>query len=434
MNKRWVAWGFWGLSPLLGALACSGKNVTDVGDINSAGHAGTAGSHNDVGAAAAPDRIGEGGDAGAPNRAGGGEGGDAGASNLAGGGDAGSMTVSESGGANGGAAGTGGVVETNGGGGAGGVVFQCSTCAVVVADQDVRSVTVSGDKVYGVAYGRYDNLGNYDYNGQLFARDVSGGAQSLVVDGLPGPEEVSVSGDYAYVFVDHRTQPGLPQGLLRVPLSGGAPVEVSTGPVSDAASTLSAAPGYEYWVLNAGLVRTANAANAGKEVVLDPRGIVQVTNDGTTLFFRDTTGIWAKPLAGGDLVQIYAYLDPLYADSIGLAVTGSYLYSIGVPDRHSDDPNTYLLRMPKTGGIWTRLAIIVEGNISELAVDGERLFLGGYPGSGDRFNLYQSTLMAPEPSTLLLTYTATRRWSWAISATGIFYGDDHGLYFTPGAL
>jgi hypothetical protein len=417
MNKRWVAWGCWGISPFLAAVACSGKNVNDVGDIDSGGHAGASplqsSAGDGAGAAGAPDRM----------------------ANPSGGGDAGSMNIPEAGSAGGGAAGTPDVVETPGrAGGDGGVVFECPTCTVVADEQDVRGVTVSGNRVYWVVDGKYDVLGNYDYDGRLFARDVSGGSQSLIVDGLPGPEEVSVNGDYAYVFVDHRAQQSFPQGLLRIPLAGGAPVEVSTSTVNDVVTLpLSAAPGYEYWVLNGGLARTANLANAAKEAVLDPRGVEQVTNDGTTLFFRDAKGLWTIPLAGGDPVQIYAYLDSLYPDSFDLSVAGDYLYSLGAPSHYSDDQNYYLVRMPKTGGVWTRLAI-VAGNTSALAVDGERLFMGSYPASGDRFNLYQSTLTAPEPSTLLLTYTASRSWSWAISSTGVFYGDDHALYFTPGAL
>ena len=420
MKRSLIALGFLGISPLLGALACSGKNINDLGDVNSGGHAGVsgalsfAGEGDDVGIAGAPDPMTEVGGA------------------------AGSMTTPVAGSANGGAAGTPDIVETDGGAagaaGAAGVVFQCPTCTVVADDQDVRSVTVSGGKVYWVDYGKYDHLGNYDYNGRLFSRDISGGAQTLIVDGLAGPEEVSVSGSYAYVLIDHRTQPNLPQGLLRVPLAGGTPVEISTSSVNDYVTLprLSAAPGYEFWVLNAGIVRAANAADATKEVVLAPRGVEQITNDGTTLFFRDSKGLWAMPLAGGDPVQLYAYPDSLFPNSFNLVVSGAYLYSLEIPE-HTTDTAHYLIRMPKTGGAWTRLAD-TEPNLSELAVDGERLFVGGYPYTGDRFNLYQSTLSAPETKQWFLTDTAVRRWSWAVVPSGgVFYGDDHALYFTTGA-
>jgi hypothetical protein len=417
MNRNLIGWGLLGIAPLVGAIACSGKNLNDVGEINSGGHAGLSGSLNAAGngEAGASDPTNQGGGAGSVSVPHGGAGGEAGAPII---------ELPDAG--------------AGGEGGEGDAAFTCPTCTVVSDQQNVHGVSVSGGKVYWVDYGKTDHLGNYDNNGRLFARDLSGGAQTLIADGLTRPEELSINGDYAYLVLNRKTQSWAPDHVLRVPLAGGDPATLSTSTVNESAvrHRFSVTAGYEYWISEGGVVRVATTADAQTETVLSARGVQQITNDGTTLFFEGNGGFWSVPLAGGDPVQIYAYEDAFFEDSYySPTAHGADLYAVRFPSLHADDKNTYLVRIPKTGGIWTRLGTLTP-YVSELAIDGDRMFLAGY-ADNNAFNLFQGSLSTPEVQTKLLTSTSidnsSRLRSWAVSSSGVFYGGDLGLYLTPGA-
>ncbi len=403
----------WGIAPLLGAIACSGTVLHDVGDIHSGGRAGAnqGGAQDSGGASAGGRAAGEAGEAGAfvaPGGTGGGE--------------------------NGGGSG-GGIVEVEAGAaGQGDAPLLCPTCSVVVEDQDVRGVSVSGQRVYWTDYGTTDHLGNYAADGRVLTRDVAGGPVNVVAEGLPGPEEVSVNGEYTYVLVDKRTQPKLPQGVLRIPLAGGTPEELSTSAGTDfvVAPRLIAVPGFQYWVVGGAVYRSANAANAAPETVLTARGVEKIVSDGSTLFFQDSNGVWSVPLTGGEPTELHAFEGMYSSDGYNLAVAGSFLYSLGIPAHPTTDHDYYLVRMPKTGGAWTRL-VASDPSWSQLAVDGDRYYAGAFLPSGQTFELTQSSLASPSTRKPLLSYTATRTWSWAVSSVGIFYGNDQGLYLTPPA-
>jgi hypothetical protein len=384
------------LSPILVALACSGKISREGDDIDSRSTAGAA----------------SGGDASATDypRGGSNFGGAAGSNPVDG------THVAGTGGSKGndidvvaGAAGADNDTRPS---------IDCPSCTIVADDQDVHAVFVAGDQVYWLDYGKYDELGNYSYNGRLLARNISGGAERLIVDALPGPIQLSINGDYAYVLVEQRTEPNFERGLLRIALSGGTPQVISKSSIHDSTSfpSLSAAPSYEYWQLSTGIWRAANSEKAPAEVVSPMHDTFQIVNDDTTLFFKNSKGVWSMPLIGGDPTQIGP------SDSSGLAVSGSYLYSVEGGNK------SFLLRMPKTGGSWTRVARF-DRSFNDLAVYGDHLLLFGDSASGTGSELYQARLSAPAKTSWLLTDI----WSfaWAMSDTGVFYGDHHGLHFAP---
>jgi len=400
-----------GIAPILGAYACSGKTLHEVGDLNAQKPGGAAGAY--VGNAGAWDGGSGGSDIDRPDASAG----NAGRSDGGNGGAGGDLIVP-----NAGASGETVIANAGDGGNGDGADLDCPTCSAITDNQDVRAVVPVGDDVYWLEYGEFDRLGNYSYDGRLWGRNVSSGEQKLIASGLPGPEQLSVNGDFAYVLVSQRTQPKLPHGLLRIPLAGGTPEEVSTSDETDIAGPpgLAVLTGYEYWVFKYGIARVTNVANTAKEVVLPPRYVRQVTSDGTTLFFKDSQGIWSMESA--DIAPVQLTDDP--DNNIGLVAAGAYLYALLNSSKHS------LIRMPKTGGPWKVLATY-EPSISWLAIDGDRLFIGGY---GDTtFNLYQAQLSAPGSKSRLLSYNASELWPWAISEAGLFYGNNHGLYFTPGA-
>jgi len=385
------------ISPLVVALACSGKISREGENIDSTS---TAGAGAASGGAPATD-------------------GPRGGSNF--GGSAGSKPVDVNP-----IAGTGGSKDTDidAVAGAAGAdndpkpTIECPSCSVVADDQDVHAVFVAGDQVYWLDYGKYDQLDNYSYNGRLLARAVSGGAERLIADALPGPIQLSINGNYAYVLVEQRAEPNFEHGILRIALSGGKPEEISRSSVRDFAyfPTFSAAPSYEYWQLTTGIWRTANTDNGPVELVSTMRNTSQIVSDDTTLFFKDSKGVWSMPLIAADPVQIAD------SNSTGLAASGSYLYSVDGGTKSS------LLRVPKTGGSWTRVARF-DRAFNDLAVYGDHLILFGDSASGTGVDLYQARLSAPAKTSWLLTDI----WSnaWALSDSGVFYGDHHGLHFAP---
>ena len=130
---------------LLVAVACAGRSLQDVGDIQGEGGEANAG-----GNAAEPD--GSGGE-------------DVGVS--------GSTTT------HGGAGGTrpDGDPDPIGGfgGGSGSEGFVCEACDLVAETPDIRDLWVQGEQLYWIEYGGFDELENYLENGRLMTMPVAGG-------------------------------------------------------------------------------------------------------------------------------------------------------------------------------------------------------------------------------------------------------------------
>jgi hypothetical protein len=420
MKPTVMKWGAGGIAALVGAMACSGTSLNNVGELNGAGSGGSPAA---------------GGTLGSGNAAGSGD-------SVGSGNSAGSSEVSPGGG---GAVGAGGTGNTSPGGrggvagnhtipaddaGAGGEPdgegIQCpaATCALVASDEDIRGVAANDTKVFWIDYGTSDALGNYD--GQLMARDLSGGATTVLASALPGPESVSLSSQYAYMFVDQRTEPAHAIGVIRVPLAGGAaqPLQSLTQPASYSTYRVFAAgSGYEYWNWDGAVYRIAETAGATVETFLEARGVLSIAIAGSAMYFQDTAGIWSVPLAGGTPTSAFE----IDQQSLQLQlVDTNYLYA------RETASSFYLTRMPRAGGAWARVANLDYWSQLELDSAGH-FFID--PPTGSHQYILQGSLMAPATLTTLVSKRTAQPWwkAWTLSSVGIFVADSYGLYLTPTA-
>ncbi len=418
MRTSVAKWGGGGIAVLLGAAACSGTNLHDVGDLN--GGAGGAGSSN-LGSVAggSPSSLGGGGSSGPIGL--GGSGGSispGGSGSITPGGSGSSINPPAD------SAGAGGQPDGEG--------LVCPTCQPVATGQDVVSVTTNDQNVFWVDYGTTDSLGNYNRDGRLLERGLTGGATSVLADSLAGPEFVAVSSQYAYLYETQRTEANHPFGFLRVPLAGGA-VQTLQTPTSTVVSgpSFASAPGYEYWAWVDGAVyRVAETDGAAVEPFIAARGVGQIWSDGALLYFTDPDGLWSAPLTGDAPTQLSS--DPVARNT--QLLDGDYFYAEETP-ANALFTGIYLSRMPKAGGAWTRVATATNELIwSQVAVDSDRYFIDE-PTDTDR-RILQGSFANPTSIITLASesYSENAFWAfqaWTLSSVGIFVGDSTGLYLTP---
>jgi hypothetical protein len=392
---------------LLAASACSGTKLNDVGDVNAgAGGAPGAGGSHDVGGAMSP--------VGGRGGTSGGEGGFSGSRNIQSpiGGDGGEGPIG---------------VSDAGASGAADAPIDCPTCTLVGSDEDIRGIATDDQKVYWIDYGTNDQLGNYNSDGRLLARDLSGGSTATLNGSLPGPIAVSVSSKYVYVFVDQRTQPSHALGVMRVPLAGGAAQDIQglEGATYSTYRVFTSAPGYEYWNWGGAVYRIAETDGATVETFLTARGVLDIQADDTLLYYQDATGVWTVPFAGGDPTPLVS--------TTGQAMTslsGDYIY--GVDSR-------YLTRVPKIGGAWKRFVDLMNASVDHFVVDGDSyvvatwLFEPNYGlreiAQGSLNNLAPPVVLASEP----FGGGNAAFNGWANSSVGVFVADSNGIYLVPHA-
>ena len=133
-----------------------------------------------------------------------------------------------------------------------------------------------------------------------------------------------------------------------------------------------------------------------------------------------TQSVWAKPLAGGEAVQVNAV-------SFGSQVEGDYLYG--------QDGN-FLTRMPVKGGAWKRVG---RGFGEHLAFAGDAYFtdLPNYAGNVGVRRIMQESLSNFATNVALaseLMVEGDAYWkAFANSRVGVFFADTRGLYLVPPA-
>jgi hypothetical protein len=407
MKDRIIQWGLLGSASLLSAFACSGRNLNDVGDLNTAG------------GAARSSLAGESSTAGA---------GLGGALGLGGARDDGG-TRSVSGGIGGEEAGAGGEGGDHGPATPlpkdGSLV--CATCQTVALARDIRGAACNDQKVFWIEYGSNDHFGNNN-DGRLLARDLVGGPTATLADSLPGPEAVALSGTYVYMAADQGVGPDHFQ-VVRVPLAGGAAEIVHTPPTANLWSTwdvFAFGAGSEFWTWGGAVYRLDDTSTAPPETFI-ASGVAAISANVTALYYwgpfnSQMPSVWAKPLAGGEPVQLNAV-------SFGAQVQAGFLYGL--------DGN-FLTRMPASGGAWRRVG---RGFNYHLAIDGDAYFTDlpnyGASDAGVR-RIMQESFSSFTTNVALAAEQVVdgdgANWkAFANSRVGVFFADARGLYLVPPA-
>jgi hypothetical protein len=327
--------------------------------------------------------------------------------------------------------------------------LECETCELVAEGTDVREIRATESSVYWVEYGTFDDLGNYEGNGRLVAAPQAGGEPTAIATDLQAPIGLKVGEDYAYVLVEHSSAPKGETQLMRVPLAGGGAeivevVDQDLGALSNRDRVFDwfdryfvSADAVAYWVEFASILRQTEASEGPFDVLYrfdGPNGAIHaMAGDESLLYFIDADGLKTLPYSGGTPTLLRAFeslqLSPTYYQ---LSVSGDYIYA---------HDGSYVVRMPKTGGVWKRLAELWPAH---LRVDGASFFTDPAAlakGHTVGCSLVQTSLDDPSIMTTLarspMWYAEGEAWSywraWDVGQTSVYFAWENQLYRVPRA-
>lgn len=300
-------------------------------------------------------------------------------------------------------------------GSAGAPSFDCNDCEIVAAAPATRAIVTRGEQVYWIDYGNLDELGNYQDDGRLLMLDGPDAEPEVLADGLPGPMQLSIAGDNAYVALDQSTAVTGRGQLARVALASGDVTLLQ--PLADALSTqrwitdpllrarVASGGGYVFWVNDRVLYRLAETSAGPPEVVLRADKWVYVLADESQLYVYDSHGIGTMAFAADSPTLLKAITDDEGPDYSDITLAGDYLYA----REWAEAP--YITRLSKLGGNWKRLGMLygerwwADGSSYVVATqdgDGstpsnEALLLSGSWGNTSERTVLASKLIENEP-------------------------------------
>lgn len=406
--------GFWMTLGLFAVpLACGGRQLNDVGDLNDDdATGGTAGATGGTGTGGTSTTGGQGGSSGATG----------GSPNATGG--------------------------SNTTGGMAGVGNECDAgngCLFEDAN-DVRALAADATTLYWIDYGTTDELDNYANDGRLLARDFDSAEVRTLATGLEGPFSLDLTATHAYIVIEKYWDRGDHLAMIRYPLSGGERELVQLLPeawgefgnpphrvVSSGANAYWGTIGSYFW---------ATEARAEAEVFVDiaPETSMNTlaANEDAVLFTRkadsgsDYSDLYTAPLDGGDATLLVAEGNP------EIATSGEFLYAAEPPFYYRDRLTSYFIyRMPSTGGRWTRLAEYRGAGGRRLAIVGDLLFHERHTESNNRrrWQIVEARLddlANAEP--IVQSDVDVEPMEWVGTTRGVYWTDRSAIYFRENAL
>lgn len=305
-------------------------------------------------------------------------------------------------------AGAGGSVDTSPG--------ECDSGkgCLVAQGSEIRGLAADVSDLYWVDHGTFDNLGNYDNDGQLLKRALVSGTSTVLANGLAGPAGVGLTTTHVFVYLD-QVWDGKPRySLARIPRAGGATeiVQLDAAPNGpsggDCLGCLVNAGDTLYFPLPTGVYKIA--AQDTQPTLFSSLRASSLAISGEYLYLVSATpkAIWRVPLAGGAAEQLSA--DP----RLNIQVAGGYVYSLD-----NGGNKAYLARMAATGGPWVRLPKARSYSAEQLQITGDWFFHELYSDAGQQFvaGRLSDTASAGVPLTLA-NWTNVR---WVGTAQGIFW-------------
>ena len=404
------------------ALACGGRQMNDVGDLNS-------------------EQGGNGGDGGTP------EGGTGPGGKSPTGGVGGSTPAT--GGVGGPMPSTGGSGAHSGQGGGGGSGGSCAieNGCLYQEGNDVRALAADETNLYWVEYGTHDELGNFNNDGRLLARAFGSEEVRTLAEGLEGPIRVDLTTTYAYVFVDQYWDGGVVRARFRVPLDGGDREFVAYGLERNDGTWLARcmhclvhSEERVYWPEIEGIWWATETNAEGQSFVSFPGQLVSdlaVSGDQLLFVVHPDTDfrpleLYTVPLDGGNATRFSGdAMQPF-------TISGDFFYGVDWPLRETANgaPYYYISLSPVTGGPWTRLVEHEGWPRARMEIVGDLVFherlVGPNRLDASRVEVLQGTLEDPQAEGAVIGFDDGAAndypYDWIGTTHGIFWTTGDGIY------
>jgi hypothetical protein len=294
-----------------------------------------------------------------------------------------------------------------------------------VGTTDVVGITASATTLYWVERGSSDELGNYQHDGRLVARDFDSEDTRVVAEDLPGPTGLWITTEHALVHVDRVFNDGGLQknALLRIALTGGNYDVVSWG-ASRQRPLQFAHDGnigyFPHW--DDGYVYRLEPDEAEASVYL-PQPASSLTIHQGSLYVGYFDGVWEVPLATGTPQQLST------EERHQIRTNGDFVYGI----EYLND-GQYLSRMPLDGGPWVRLPPKhTTTNGWQLMMLDELFFFDGFDDE-QRRHITHGTLADPDAAKTAVALGTGSQHVWVGTAHGIFVNESSRILRVPLAL
>lgn len=300
---------------------------------------------------------------------------------------------------------------------------------VYEASSTIFAVAADATTLYWVEYGTTDELGNYNNDGRLVARDFDSSEVRVVANELPGAVGVALTSEHAYVSVDQYYDDGPRNALMRVALTGGTPeaVLVRTNDQDYASSVVCETcfvndDDTGYFLYEDKVYRITPTASVA-EVFTDIAGDSLAAGD-ESLYVANSSnanGVWTIPYATG-------IADRLTTQPRGnIVISGDDLYGV-----ENANVSVYLSRMPLSGGSWVRLAPKRTNAYSWALQELDGLFFQELTHGNGPWQVLQGRLDDVAGAAIALDLPSPERTRiWIGTHEGIFWNDGRRLRQSP---
>ena len=242
------------------------------------------------------------------------------------------------------------------------------TKRISLTNDKILEAAISPDGQWVVYWGGQEGLGPKgkmanDY--ALYAVPALGGDSVRLGGGLTSSGSYKISPDSRYVLYTAMESlgAGVPMHLYRVPIEGGAPVQLDQGEQLHGGGTFLISPD-SHWIIFGNLYRVS--IDGGTPEQLNPRSDAgnpetqftyppQISPDGEWLVFEagerweNNVSLFSTPLAGGPVVQLNDPLGPTEdVRSFHISPNGQHVYYTQAP--REDERNGVPYRVPISGG------------------------------------------------------------------------------------
>ena len=314
--------------------------------------------------------------------------------------------------------------------GAGGVANDACDSAngngcIIEYGDDIRALVADDSNVYWVTHGTTDSLGNYRNDGRLFKRALGGQTAQVIATGLAGPVGIGLTSTHFFVYLDQAWDAQGQYALARVPITGGDAQTIERGArLVDARGgacvhCFAHSGSTAYFALKRGIFSMNAEAMAMSE--LTEMQALSLAASGQYLYFEaedattSTAQMWRVAVTGSDPERISTQ------DGSDIQALGYDLYGIVMGG------TSYFASMPLAGGVWTHLAKVSPGAVSQLDL-ADALYFYDSQVYDEPYRVYVGNVGEPTSQTAVLSMpNKASVKAWVGTATGLYWTDGHSV-------